>query len=191
MTTRVLFAALLCVCFGSPVSADDDEQRNLHELPRVQLFDVLEAVSRRTDLEFLVDRRVDAEVVVGPVDAKKIDYKTLLLVLRNNRMAAVKIGGLVNIINVATVRQYPLPVIEKENDSIDDEEWVTMFIKLDNGDARQLIPILRPMLPQAGHMVGHTGSNTVTIVDRYGNVKRILELIRKIDALTRSQLPQS
>jgi general secretion pathway protein D len=184
MKSRILLVALLWGAFAVPVFAAQEQQAPAQELPAVPLMDVLKAVSKKTGQLFAVDRRVDAEVVVGQLELGRLDYSTLLVVLRNNNMAAVKYDDVISIVNVATIRQYPLPVLYEKDESIDDEEWVTMVVEVQNAAATMFVPILRPMLPQPGHMVAHPDSNTLTIVDRYGNVERVLKLIRKLDYLT-------
>jgi len=187
MKSRILLVALLWGALAVPVFGAEERQAPAEELPTVPLMDVLKAVSKKTGHLFVVDRSVDAEVVVGQFEPGRLDYSTLLVVLRNNNMAAVKYDDVISIVNVATIRQYPLPVLYEKDESIDDEEWVTMVIEVQNAEATMFVPILRPMLPQPGHMVAHSDSNTLTIVDRYGNVERVLELIRKLDYLTTQQ----
>lgn len=187
MTLRLILIAALCGFLGVPVFAGEEAQSPQQQLPTVPLIDVLESVSKKTGLVFVVDKSVDADVVVGQLEPRRLDYSTLLVVLRNNQMAAVEYENVVSVINVVKVRQYPLPVLHDKDDSVDDEQWVTMVVKVQNATATQFVPILRPMIPQQGHMVAHSESNTLSIVDRYGNVKRLLELIQTMDYETTQQ----
>lgn len=162
------------------------------ELPRPQVdkvatVQVLEAAQRNTGKSFLVDHRVPPAIVVGQVDLAEIDYTTFLMVLRNNDLAAVAVDEIVNVVPVGMVRQFPLPVIEEEDESINDEEWVTWVIQLRNAEPGSVVPIMRPIMPQAGHLAANPNSRTVLIVDRYGNAKRVVELIRQLDAATPRQ----
>jgi general secretion pathway protein D len=106
--------------------------------------------------------------------------------LRNNDLAAVTIDGAVNVIPVGIIRQYPLPAIPND-DSLHDEEWVTGVLPLKNAPAPSIVPIMRPMMPQAAHLAAYPYSNSVIIVDRLGNARRILNLIRRLDQTTSSQ----
>ena len=187
MKFRCVLVPLLCGFLALPVLAADEQKSERHSLPSVQLMDVLRAVERTTDKTFVVDRSVSADIVIGLADPKRMDYETLLIVLRNNDMAAVGYRGATNIVNVSAVRQHPLPVIYEEDDSIADEEWVTMLIAVEKAPVKMFVPILRPMLPKQGHLVAHAESNMLTMVDRYANVKRVLQLIRRMDAATASQ----
>jgi type II secretory pathway component GspD/PulD (secretin) len=47
----------------------------------------------------------------------------------------------------------------------------------------QLVPILRPMMPQYGHMAALVDRNALILVDRTANVRRLVELIRILENL--------
>ena len=55
------------------------------------------------------------------------------------------------------------------------------MIQVHNVGATQLVPILRPLVPQYGHLVAHPGSNMLIISDRAANVGRMISIIRRID----------
>jgi general secretion pathway protein D len=50
-----------------------------------------------------------------------------------------------------------------------------------NVSAAQLVPILRPLIPQYGHLAAYPASNMLIISDRANNVNRIVRIIRRID----------
>ena len=52
---------------------------------------------------------------------------------------------------------------------------------MENVPAAQLVPILRPLIPQQGHLAAYTASNALVISDRAGNIERLLQIIRRID----------
>lgn len=82
---------------------------------------------------------------------------------------------------VATIRQYPVPTISSDDPGIPDDEWVSELVRLQSTSAAQLVPILRPLLPQYGHLAAYPEQNALLVVDRYGNVKRIIALVRSLD----------
>jgi len=158
-------------------------------LPKVKLNDLLAVVSRKSGKTFLATSRVPADVVVGPLAIKDVDYPALLLILRNNDLAAVTDGDITTITWVRVVRQQALPLLE-DNDVVANGEWVTRVVQLKNISAPHLVPILRPLMPQAGHLAAHPQSNSLLIADRYGNLKRILALAAKLDSLGPYDPPQ-
>ncbi len=151
------------------------------KLPTVPLSDLLESVSTRSKKEFLVDARVPAEIVVGQRDWRDVTYRELHTVLSNNELAAVTVEGLVNIVPVNSIRQYPLPVLQGYDDRIADGQWVTLVIKPERAGAVTMVPLLRPLLPPQGHLAAVGQSNTLTVVARYANARRIAEMVREID----------
>lgn len=153
-------------------------------LPTIPLNDLLESVSKKSNKEFLVDRRVSADIVIGQLDWREITYPTLHSVLRNNELAAVTVQGMVNVVPVATVRQYPLPVLYEVDETIADDEWVTLVMRPKRATAAMFVPVLRPLLPQQGHLSAVSESNTLTIVARYANARRIAEMVQDMDEHT-------
>jgi len=61
------------------------------------------------------------------------------------------------------------------------DNYITQAIVLDNIGAAQLVPILRPLLPQSAHLAAHPPSNALIIADRPQNMARMLSLIRRMD----------
>src|SRR5262249_47722671 len=115
------------------------------------------------------------------VELGQIDYATLLTILNNNGLAAVNIGGIENIVPVSLVRGYALPIVNQDSASIPDTAWVTRVFQTKNIDPAQLVPVLRPMIPQEGHLVAVSSTNSLIIVDRYANVRRMQQLVAAMD----------
>ena len=61
------------------------------------------------------------------------------------------------------------------------DQLVTRVIEVNNVAAAQLVPILRPLVPQQGHLAAYPGSNMLVISDRGANIARLEKIIRKID----------
>lgn len=183
----MLFSAATVLAAENRDKAESQDHAASVSLPTVALADVLDAVSEKSGRKFLIDRRAQSEVVIGQLRPKDVDYPSLLVILRNNDLAAVTIGEFANIVAGPDIRQYPLPVLYEDDDSIDGEEWVTRVIQLKNAPAETLVPIMRPLLPRAGHLAAHPMSNTILIVDRYANVRRVTGMILGLDAMTPPQ----
>lgn len=147
----------------------------------VELAQLLDDVGRKSNKQFLVDARVPARVVVGTVDLKRVTYPLLLSILRNNGYAAVPGQGVVSVVPAAGMRTYASPIVNKDDGSIADDEWVTRIIPVKQADPVQLVPILRPLLPQEAHLAAMAPSRSLLIVDRYGNVKRITAIVQELD----------
>ena len=50
-----------------------------------------------------------------------------------------------------------------------------------NVSAAQLVPLLRPLVPQRGHLAAYPNGNILIISDRASNVSRIMKIIERMD----------
>jgi general secretion pathway protein D len=186
--------ALLTISFFPNSSvAQSDDAPDLEQQPAMQpnvtelLQDLLAAVEKSSDKTFLVNRHVLAALVTGRAAIDDLGYAELLQILRNNDLAAFTKNGIVSIVPVEIIRMYPLPEYRDRGGALDEEEWVTGVLRVENASAATFIPIMRPMMPQAGHITVNAMSNSVIIVDRLGNARRIFNLIRQLDRTTPDQ----
>jgi general secretion pathway protein D len=163
----------------TPESADRSCAKAMQ--PTVELKSLLDEVAERSKKRFLIAQGVPVGVVTGSIEQRSITYPLLLTILWNNGLAAVPANGVISVIPVATIRQYPVPTISSDDPGIPDDEWVSELVRLQFSSAAQLVPILRPLLPQYGHLAAYPEQNALLVVDRYGNVKRIIALVRSLD----------
>jgi len=142
---------------------------------------IVEAVSAVTNRNFIIDPRVNAKVTMLSKTPMTPDafYEAFLAILEVHQLAAMQSGDIIKIIPNATARQYGSPMGASRAVGADD--IVTQVIQVQNVGAAQLVPILRPLIPQFGHLAAHPGSNMLIISDRAGNVARMVSIIRRID----------
>jgi general secretion pathway protein D len=142
---------------------------------------IVEAVGEVTGRNFIIDPRVNAKVTMlssTPMTADAF-YEAFLSILQVHGYVAVTTGDLIKIVPDATARQYAGPLGAGNAEGADD--IITQVIEVQNVGAAQLVPILRPLIPQYGHLAAHPGSNMLIISDRSANVTRMLTIIRRID----------
>ncbi len=149
---------------------------------------VVEAVSEATGKNFIIDPRVTGNVNLLSAEPMSKDafYEAFLSILQVHGYIAVESGNLIKILPDATARQFPTQYgVEnlRSNDNL-----ATQVIRVENVGATQLVPILRPLIPQYGHLVAHSGSNTLIISDRAANLKRITSIIRRIDMASSEEI---
>ena len=142
---------------------------------------VIEAVSEVTGKNFIIDPRVTGKVTLLSATPMSPDafYEAFLSILQVHGYVAITSGDLIKILPDATARQFAGPLGTSSATGPDD--LATQVIQVRNVGATQLVPILRPLIPQYGHMVAHAGSNMLIISDRAANVARMVAIIRRID----------
>jgi general secretion pathway protein D len=142
---------------------------------------IVEAVGEVTGRNFIIDPRVNAKVTMLSSTPMSPDafYEAFLSILQVHGYVAVTSGDLIKIVPDATARQYAGPI--GAGGSAGGDDIVTQVVQVQNVGAAQLVPILRPLIPQYGHLAAHPGSNMLIISDRSANVTRMLTIIRRID----------
>lgn len=143
---------------------------------------VIGTVSEVTGKNFIIDPRVKGKVTIissRPMNEEEV-YQVFLSILEVHGFSAVQVGNVTKIIPDATAKQSPIPLA---SDTIPGEgdEMVTRVVELENVSASQLVPILRPLIPQQGHLAAYVPSNILIIADRASNIDRMLKIIRRID----------
>lgn len=146
------------------------------------LSQITEAVSAVTGKTFIIDPRVKAQVTMlssTPMSPNAF-YEAFLSILQVHGYVAVPAGNTIKIIPDANARQVPgndLP----GSVSNSSDELVTQVIAVRNVSAAQLVPILRPLIPQYGQLAAYSASNMLIITDRANNVSRMMRIIERID----------
>ncbi len=142
---------------------------------------IIEAVGEVTQKNFIIDTRVNAKVTMLSSTPMSPDafYEAFLSILAVHGYVAITTGEIIKIVPDATARQFAGPIGTGSAAGADD--IVTQVIQVENVGAAQLVPILRPLIPQYGHLAAHPGSNMLIISDRAANVARMMSIIRRID----------
>ena len=154
----------------------------------IAVVELVSMAAKSTGKKFLLDPRIQSEVSLGSRNPSALSYADLVMVLHLNGLAAVEGGGYVQIIPDAAVRTMALPLLS-ETASRPDAEYVTDTIRLKNSPAMRLVPILRPVIPQNGHLAADICSNTLIIVDTFANVRRIEAIVQRLDVGEAYKLP--
>lgn len=148
---------------------------NYREADIRQVIDAVQAVTGRS---MIVDQRVNAKVTLlssEPMTAEEF-YAAFLSLLQVNNFQAIETGNVTRIIPNAQLRSEPINVGRAAPD-----ETVTTVIRIENVSAAQLVPVLRPLLPNYAHLAAYQSSNTLIISDTQRNIDRIRYLLRQID----------
>lgn len=143
---------------------------------------VIKSVSQITGKNFIVDPRVKGRVTV--ISKKGLDkgevYSIFLSILQVHGFATIPAKGAIKIVPDATAKQNAVPFgISKQGDQL-----VTRVIVIKNVNAAQLVPILRPLIAQQGHLAAYVATNVLIVSDRSRNIKRINRIISKIDIVS-------
>jgi general secretion pathway protein D len=152
---------------------------------------LLRELGARMHKHFALDPRVQQSIDLGGLDRQDVTYPQLLSILQLNGWVVVSDEGILQVLPSNDARWAALPIVSPENIKTLDDEWITSVVPVKNISATQLVPLLRPMVPQQGHLAALPDRNALIIVDRSANVKRLVELIRILENLPKVVDPLS
>jgi general secretion pathway protein D len=176
-----LIAAMIALHVGALPTALAQQTTITPNYKEADIRQIVEAVGEVTGRNFIIDPRVNAKVTMlssTPMSPEAF-YEAFLSILQVHGFVAVTTGDIIKIVPDATARQYAGPIGTGGAQGADD--IVTQVLQVNNVGAAQLVPILRPLIPQYGHLAAHPGSNMLIISDRAANVSRMVSIIRRID----------
>lgn len=163
---RAITLAALCSWSLALYAQQDGEEGFEFNLNNADIQTLIKTVSVQTGRNFVVDPRVKARVTV--ISAKKLNadeiYEAFLSVLQVHGFAAIPQGDLIKIVPDVNAKQGPVPSFD--NTAKTSDQLVTQVIKVENVPAAQLVPILRPLVPQQGHLAAYAATNTLIVTDR-------------------------
>ncbi len=185
MTWRtLLLPAALTVGLLSAAAAQDDavdvdsDDRVTLNLQEADITALINTVADVTGRNFIIDPRVRGTVTVvtsQPMDEDAL-YRVFLSILETHGFATIPTGDIIKIVPDATAKQLAT------GDSPEAPgDMVTAVIHVENVPVEQLVPILRPLVPQEGHLAAYPPANALIISDRAGNMERIQRLVDDVD----------
>jgi general secretion pathway protein D len=163
----------------APGAAEKDAKANPPGTHTLNLKDadiqvLIATVSEITGKNFIIGPNVQGKVTVVSATPMKPDeiYDTFLSVLRVNGYAAIPSGSMIKIVPEATAQQDGSAGLDGSGRRHEIDELVTQIVPVKHVSASELVPILRPLMPQGAQLIAHPGSNSLVISDRVGNVQR-------------------
>ena len=177
-----VMAALL---FSAHVMADEITLN----LKDADIRALISTVSKFTGKNFIIDPRVKAKITVISSETLTPEevYEVFLSILQVHGYAAVPTGSVIKIVPEVNAKQGPLPM-EATPAGEGGDELITKVIGLDHVPAAQLVPILRPLVPQQGHLAAYNPTNTLIITDHAGNIQRLMRIIAGVDKAESDEL---
>jgi general secretion pathway protein D len=186
--SRTCVAYLLALLAWIAVPAHAQEQTWRINIKNADLNEFVMQVAEITGKTFVVDPRIKGNVTVvssTPMNREAV-YELFLSVLRVHNWTAVHSGGVIRIQQNATAKQSP--GAEGDLSAIPPEELVTRVVSAQNVDSAELVKILRPLIPQYGHIAAVADPNVVIISDHADNIVRLVRLIQQVDVVDEDEV---
>lgn len=170
-----IFVFLLAIF---PASAEDNWKINLKN---ADIREFVTQVSAITGKSFIIDPRVKGDVtIVSNVNMDEDSvYQLFLSVLQVHGYAAVPTGSAIKIVQTVLAKQNSNP--QDFVSDLESQELVTRVITVSNAPSEEMVKVLRPLIPQYGHIAALSEPNVLIISDHASNINRLVEIINRVD----------
>ena len=165
----------------------DRNAKRLWNLQDADILSVITEVSQETGKNFIVDPRVSGKISLvssKPIKQSEV-YQVFLSVLGLLGYSAIPSGNVIKIVPNMESGEQATAVATNQLPGRGDEV-VVRVIPLQNVSASQLIPVLRPMLPQWSNISAYTPGNVIILLGRASNLDRIHTIIEDVDRASTS-----
>ncbi|MGO3295980.1 MAG: secretin N-terminal domain-containing protein, partial [Marinobacter sp.] len=174
------FALLILLPLMSAAYGQDETWRlNLKDAD-IRAF--VTQVADITGYSFVVDPRVKGKVTVlssAPMNKNEI-YDLFLAVLNVHGFTAIPGEEVIKVVQQVDAKQSA--EVLGRFPSIPSEQLITRVIQINNANALELVPILRPLVAKYGHLAGVAAANALIISDHSSNIKRMEQIVRELDS---------
>ena len=104
-------------------------------------------------------------------------YTLFLTVLKVHDLVAIENDGIISIVQNVRGKQ--------EGGTL---QLITTVVALDHVPASEVLKVIRPLIPQTGHVAAVDKPNVLIIADYESNLRRLMEVIDHIDVLDRDEI---
>ncbi|BCA95266.1 type II protein secretion LspD [Legionella antarctica] len=161
-------------------------ESKLWNLRNADIRAVITEVSRVTGKNFIIDPRVQGKVSIvssTPMSNHAL-YQVFLSVLQVSGYAAIPNGDIIKIIpNIDAKTQSPDMVNMLRNPPRGDDMMVAV-VPVHYVPSEQLVPVLRPLMPQWSSVSAYAPSNMLILSGRANNIRSLAKIIKQVDSST-------
>lgn len=160
-----------------PATTQQQEESWTINLKDAPIRDFIDQVAEISGQTFIVDPRVKGQVTVvskSPLNISQV-YQLFLSVMATHGFTVITQGDQARVIPNAEAKA------EADNGRAASDRLETRLIQVQHSSASELVPLIRPLVPQYGHLAAVTSANALIISDRSANIERIEQMVRQLD----------
>ncbi len=172
-----------------PADTDAAAKGRVWNLQDADILSVINEVSLETGKNFVVDPRVSGKISLvssKPIKPREV-YQVFLSVLGLLGYSAIASGNVVKIVPNLESGELATHIATNQSPGHGDEV-VVRVIPLENVSAVQMLPVVRPMLPQWSNVSAYSPGNVLILMGHAANLDRIARVIQNIDNTSSSNI---
>lgn len=167
-----------------PSKGTNTSESKIWNLQNADLRAVISEVSRLTGKNFIIDPKVQGKISI--VSSKPMSdtelYQVFLSMLQISGFAAIPAGNVTKIVPSSEARTMSPQEINSIPDSANVDDMMVQVIPIKYVPAEQLVPVLRPLMPQWSSVTAYGPSNMLILSGRSSNIRQISKIISQVDS---------
>lgn len=172
----------------SRLTAQPDDSR-VWNLKEVDIRTIVHEVSDVTGKNFIISPKVSGKVTFvtsKPLNSEEV-YHAFLAVLHAHGYAAVPEGNVIKIVPNSDQSHISAPISIHDGKQRSNE-IVVDTIRVHNFPVTDLVKAIKPLLPKYSQIQAYKASNDIIIADHAGNIKKVREIVARLDRPTKQNL---
>lgn len=178
----------------STATVDHDQsiapESKLWNLRNADIRAVITEVSRVTGKNFVIDPRVQGKISIvstTPMSGKEL-YQVFLSVLQVSGYAAIPTGDIIKIIPNIDAKTLSPDHINQVGNPPKGDDMMVAVVPVHYVPSEQLVPVLRPLMPQWSSVSAYGPSNMLILSGRANNIKSLVDIIKQVDSSNASDI---
>src|SRR5689334_16538923 len=163
-----------------------EEEAMVLNFERADIRDVIHSLATALGLSYTIDPRIEGQVTLrttGKIPREDL-FPLLNQILRNNGIAAVKVGDLYQFLPVAEAKTRAIiPRAKAARERVANEDsFVIEIIPVRHVSADEMTNILQPFVTPGGDVLSYPRANLLVVTDLESNVGRLRDLVTTFDS---------
>lgn len=145
---------------------------------------VISEVSRVTGKNFVIDPKVHGKISIvssAPMADKEL-YQVFLSMLQISGFAAIPAGNVIKIVPSSEARTLSAQESNSNPNSNKVDEMLVEVVPIKYVPAEQLVPVIRPLMPQWSSVTAYGPSNMLILSGRSSNIRQISKIVSQVDS---------
>ena len=172
-----------------PAAAGDqplgEEEAMVLNFERADIREVIHSLATALGISYTIDPRIEGQVTIrtnGKI-AREDLFPLFNQILRNNGIAAVKVGDIYQILPVAEAKTRAIvpPSAAARQGARATDSFVIEIFPVRHVSSDEMVNILQPFVTPGGDALSYPRSNLVVVTDLQSNVARLHELVISFD----------
>lgn len=166
-----------------PILKNPVNEKKLWNLKNADIRAVIAEVSRVTGKNFIIDPRVQGKISIissTPISDREL-YQVFLSMLQISGYAAIDSGDVTKVVPNIDAKTLSPDLLNTMRSPPSGDSMLVEVVPVKYVPADQLVPVLRPLMPQWSSISAYSPSNMLILSGRASNVRQLADIIRQVD----------